>query len=479
MRTRILFALVLLPLAAAAVAACGGSPDDGVVVPTGYGGGAVAPPYDYDAGYPGYDAGNTGDDAATAADGDGSAGPPIPPIAAIPSTPAAACPDGNAPTPYVLAQDGTLFTLDLATLTMKSLGVVACPETSSPMSLTVSPGGTAYVLYERGAVYAVDLRTLACTLTSVPETPPAYAGGWSAASSIALGAGRASDRLYVYAPQPSPTLRVADLGQHLFTAGGFAGSDSATPTAVTVDAHGRVFAVGTDGTIDQLDPATGAIVGRDATGLDGTSELQYALALMAWGDDLYAFVGTSGALTRYDLAGKTLQPMGQVNQTILGAAAAACAATPAAPPPDAGAPDAAPSGPGDDGGAIDGGAAPADDGSAAAEALPFAPGDAWVGSFACAPGVTNVALLVDSVDGATVHARIDFDWGASGRSASYALDGTYDPATREARFTPGPWAFGSSSTWTAVGLDGYVDLAGARLAGDVTHDGCGAFSLQR
>jgi len=458
MRTRILVALALAPLASAAFVACGGSPDDGAIRPPTYDASPTPPPYGYEAGTPARDAGSAADAAA-------DAGPPIPPIAAAASAPAAACPDGNAPTVYVLAQDATLFTLDLATLTMKSMGPLACPDRSAPSSLTVSPDGTAYVLYGgQGDVYAVDLATLACRRTAVAPLPR-VAGQAGGASSIALGAGRAGDRLYQLAPQPTPTLHVADTASHLFTVGSFPGTGYATPSAITVDAYGRMFAVGPDGTIDQLDPATGAIVGQDVTGLDASSELEYALSLMAWGDQLYVFVGTSGALTRYDPATKTLHPLGQVNQIVAGASAAACAPAASIQPGDAG--------------ASDGGAAPGDAGGSAPQAIPFAPGDAWIGTFACAPGLTSVALLVDSVDGATIHARVDFDWGASGNGASYAVDGAYDPATREARFTPGAWAFGASSSFSAVGLDGYVDLAGGRLAGNVTQAGCGAFSLAR
>jgi hypothetical protein len=141
--------------------------------------------------------------------------------------------------------------------------------------------------------------------------------------------------------------------------------------------------------------------------------------------------------------------MGQVNQTIVGASAAPCLSAEAAPPgPDAGAP-----------------------------ANPFSPGEAWIGTYACGEGLTNVAIAVESVEGNTVNARFDLASGPT--QGSFVLAGTFDPATREATFTPGPWVSQPSSGWSPVGMDGYVDLAGDSYAGTITSEGCGAFSVSR
>jgi hypothetical protein len=351
----------------------------------------------------------------------------------------------------VAAQDGTIFTLDPVSLDMHALGVPSCPVSAGwPMSMTVAPSGPAYFLYSDSNLYEVDLTTLACTQTS-------FAGGATGSTqpqSITLGAGTSSDRLFLYGANPAPALAVSDLSSFVpFPLGAVSPAPSSPAADVTMDAWGRMFALAIDGTLLQLDPATGAVLGEDATGFDGSGgaiQVGGALALMAYGDQLYFFAGPSGSLSSYDVASKTLRPLGAVNQTVVGASAPACVGADA----DAGA-------------------------DAGAGAIPFSPGDVWIGTYVCPQGLTDLALAVDSIDGNAIHARFDFDWVDGNASGSFALDGTFDPVTREATFTAGPWVSQPGSTWETVGLDGYVDLSGTRLAGNVTHAGCGAFSVQR
>ena len=97
-----------------------------------------------------------------------------------------------------------------------------------------------------------------------------------------------------------------------------------------MDASGRMFTLGMDGTLQQLDPATGAVLGQDRTGFDGANApvlVSDSLALMAYGGQLYFFSGPSGAISRYDVATKQLQPLGSLNQAIVGASAPACVAS--------------------------------------------------------------------------------------------------------------------------------------------------------
>jgi len=51
------------------------------------------------------------------------------------------------------------------------------------------------------------------------------------------------------------------------------------------------------------------------------------MALMAYGAQLYFFSGPSGAVSRYDVSTKELQPLGLLDQAIVGAGAPACVAT--------------------------------------------------------------------------------------------------------------------------------------------------------
>jgi hypothetical protein len=462
-------------IAAAVAAVVGCGPDPYVDAPIGSSegssssssGGGYGSSSGYGNGY-GYEAGGPGD-ASASAQGDAPA-PVLPPIAATPPGNApVVCAGGSAPAAYLLALNGTLFAFDPGTLAVRALGVPSCPAPSwaQPWTLTVSPSGSAYVSYSDGNLYTFDLRTLACTKTQYVSGQLGFLG-WEG---ITLSASNGSDRMFFYGTTSqvgaTSALAVSDLTSfHLFQAGPVAPGNAPFPVDLKMDAYERLFALSIDGTLVQIDPATGAIVGEDHTGFDGVST-GGNWALMTFGDQLYFFSGPSGAVGRYDLSSKSILPVGQVDQEVVGASAVPCIADAGAAATDAAVPDA-----GDDGGG-DAGA------SAAAPPVPFAAGDVWIGTYVCPQGLTDLAVTVDSVDGNTIHARFDFDWVKGGASGSFVLDGTYDPTTREATFTAGPWISQPSSSWSTVGLDGYVDLSGQELAGNVTHDGCGAFSVRR
>jgi hypothetical protein len=154
--------------------------------------------------------------------------------------------------------------------------------------------------------------------------------------------------------------------------------------------------------------------------------------------------------------------VGAVNQLVVGASATPCLPAAATSGPDAGTSDA---------GSAEGGTG--------VPANAFTPGDAWVGTYVCVQGLTNLALVVESVNGNSIDARFDFDWISGSTQGSYELTGTYDPTTREATFTPGAWVLQPGSSWSPVGMDGFVDLSGTSYSGNIQFAGCGAFSVSR
>ena len=433
------------------------------------GGSSSGSGYGYDAGYPSWP-----DAAAPEAE---AAAPAIPPIAAVaPGNAPALCSGGAVPSAYLWARDGTLFAFDPGSLATRSLGVVSCPTAADPWALSVASADTAYVLYEDGNLFEIDLATLACRATSYRRGQL----GFSGEEGLTVGAGRTAERLYVYGNATTPTLGLSDLSSfRLFQLGAVGPGAAPFPVDLKSDAYGRLFALTSTGTLAQLDPSTGAILGQDPTGFD-TSHGSWAL--MAYDGRLYLFGGDAGGVSRYEIATKTLQPLGQVNQTVVGASATPCLSAGAAPAPvDAGSvtpdPDAAP--PADpDAGAPDpeGGSG---GGDAGAPASPFSPGDAWLGTYACTQGITDVAVLIESIDGDTIHARFDFDWVDGATQGSYEMTGRFDAATREVTFEPGRWVSQPGSSWSPVGMDGYVDLSGTSYAGNITYAGCGAFSVSR
>jgi hypothetical protein len=387
--------------------------------------------------------------------GASEAGAVVPPIStAPPGNAPALCADGEAPKAYLWAQDGTLFSFDPGSLETLRIGVVSCGTSANPWTLSVTTSGTAYVLYDDWTLYDVNLETLACTSTAYQSGQLGFIGR----EGITVGAGNTADRLYVYGDGASPMLGLSDLSSFaLFEVGAITPAPAAFPVDLRSDAYGRLFALATGGTLEQIDPATGVILGEDQTGFEATMG---GWALMAYEDQLYFFGGYGGGVSRYDVATKALFPVGQVNQTIVGASATPCLSASASTPPgdDAGSPEA---------------------GAPAAPSNPFTAGDAWMGTYVCEQGLTNLALVVESVDGNTIDARFDYDWIAGSTQGSYVLTGTYDPTTREATFTPGAWVLQPGPDWAPVGMDGYVDLSGLTYSGSITYAGCGAFDVTR
>jgi hypothetical protein len=463
MRSPLSLGVVASPFAIAvlAAAACGGSPpvDPGSAESPGMGGYGGSSSGSSGGGTH-YDAGSHPSPEAAAPEAEASA-PNIPPISATPptSTPAA-CEGGASPSAYLWASDGTLLALDLGSMETRALGVVSCSTTANPWSLTVTTSGTAYVEYDDSSLYQISLSSLICQSTAYQTGQLGFTGY----EGITVGAGNTADRLYVYGQRPasSTVLGLSDLSTfRLFQVGTTTTVGPAVfPVDLKSDAYGRLFALGADGALEQLDPSTGALLGEDHTGFDGAPGRG---TLLTYDGQLYFFAGQDGAVTRYDVAGKGLFPLGQVNQMIVDVSATPCLSAAAMPPPDADA--------GDDGG---------DDGGTASPANPFSAGDAWMGTYVCSQGLTDLALVVESIDGNSVTARFDFDMFGSAIQGSYELTGTFDPTTREAQFTPGSWVSQPSLTSVAaVGMDGYVDLSGQTYAGNITGMDCGAFSVTR
>jgi hypothetical protein len=382
-------------------------------------------------------------------------GPPVtaPPIGPTTLTPGpAACARGQSPQALLLTEDATLLSFDPPSLSTRVLGKLGCPSSPTPAAFAVTSSGTAFVLGRDQVIYQVDLASLSCTKS-------AYAPGQLgfAPSGMTAGAGPAADRMYYVGGSGQPEFAVSDLTSFdLFEIGALGSSGTPALIDAKVDAFDRMYALGIDGTLEQLDPTSGEVLGEDHTGFQGTTT---GSAMLVWGTELYLFQGGTGNVSRYDLASKTSTPVGAISMALVGAGSTPCVAS-SAVSEDAGL-DAA----------VDGGSGQDDN--------PFIAGQVWIGTYACPNGVTPAALAVESVSGDAIQARMDILVGMPVSAASYAVTGTYDPSTREVDFAPGRWFESPPADFSAVGLDGFASVAGDELSGTVSASGCGAFSMTR
>jgi hypothetical protein len=270
------------------------------------------------------DAGDAGGrDAGDAADARDArdASDALPPIDGAPPEGGVPCPDGGTVSAYVWSASGLLSTFDPVTVTTRPVGIVSCPTTAPSWTFSVSRAGTAYMMYQDWRIYRVDLATLACTAT--PYAPGQLGIGTQGA--LAVSRDPAAERLFVYAVDPAtsqPELTVTDLSSFVLSpVGPVTPNPKVYPIDVQADAFGRLFILGQQGTFAEIDSTTGAVLAEDQTSFN---DLSGGWAIMTYNDRIFFFGNSNGEVSEYHLATKTLTPLGAVNDSIVGASAAAC-----------------------------------------------------------------------------------------------------------------------------------------------------------
>lgn len=226
-----------------------------------------------------------------------------------------------APIAHVITSGGQVLRFDPATMIATSIGTAACPpEAGGARTMTASRGGTLYVHYTDGNLYAIDAQTLACQKT------PFAAGqlGFGTEINFAVARAAGAERLFVLGSRPGVhMLASGDLDAMLVTSiGDVALPYNANGHEVQGDVYDRLFALSHDGVVGQIDPATGAVVAEDK--IPGYLPI-LGWALLAWGKELYAFsAGVGTTVYRYDIASKKVTATARISVPIIGAAAPPC-----------------------------------------------------------------------------------------------------------------------------------------------------------
>lgn len=199
---------------------------------------------------------------------------------------------------YVLGKNQELYSFDPGALALSKVGVIDCPQgggTATPFSMSVDRAGTAWVLYNDGHLYHVDIHTAACQATSfvpdqqgfkkfgmgfVSDAPGSTAETLFAANELGIG------------KIDTGTLSVTPLGEFGFSA--------AAELTGTGDARLFGFFFGFPPYISQIDKGTSALL--DEAPLD-TVDVGTGFAFAFWGGKFWVFTapnGTSSQIDRYD-----------------------------------------------------------------------------------------------------------------------------------------------------------------------------------
>jgi len=218
--------------------------------------------------------------------------------AAPPRDAHATCNDGGPPVrAYLFDDDGVLYSYDTSNGTYEVLGTPECGGQGGAWTMTASREN-AYIQYNDGSLYAVDLRTLACSPTAFQtgQLGITYQFGMA----VADVAGVETFFVYGEAGDSSvPILAKSDLSSFVLTE---VGEIQPLPPQLTsainlsADALGHLYAFAPSGVLLQIDQATGSVLQDSSTGVrtDGT------WAGLTSGDKVFLFV--DGRVASYDPA---------------------------------------------------------------------------------------------------------------------------------------------------------------------------------
>jgi hypothetical protein len=226
------------------------------------------------------------------------------------------CPDAGATLVYLLGAQSELYSFYPPTLAFKSIGTIACPNTSSsPNSMAVTRTGIAFAGFLDGQLFEVSTSNAACKAT--PYTSSQL--GW-----LTFGMGYAGEA------DGGETLYVAGNGSTFSKGLGFIDTTSFTLNNCELSGTGAGQLFGycpfnSGAYLQEIDPATAKILSSHQLGVGGNTT---AFAFAFWGGDFWIFTATGGngsTVTQYDPNTQSETPVATAPIQIVGAGVSTCA----------------------------------------------------------------------------------------------------------------------------------------------------------
>jgi hypothetical protein len=193
---------------------------------------------------------------------------------------------------YTVDRNATLSKFDPSTLTSTPIGTIDCPESSGPFSMNLDQSAVAWVVYDDGRLWNVDISTAHCTSTAFAPLQSGFTGfGMGSVFDSTTG----KDTLYVSGGDPDETtLATIDLSSLTLSV---VGTIDAARSEVSGTGDGQLWVFQPSGIVspssipfvERLDPATGmTLEHHDLSAI--TSMGGYAIKF--WGGAFYIFIGT-------------------------------------------------------------------------------------------------------------------------------------------------------------------------------------------
>lgn len=243
------------------------------------------------------------------------------------------CDDAGVTYIYAVTSQGTLVSYYPPSGAITPIGTIDCPVQtpgSSPYSMAVDRGGTAYVVFDDGNLYKVSTADASCEATSFVVGQHGFVTFGLAFSADEDDPG---ETLFVAEEDgngPSRGLATIDVNTfELSFIGPF--SKKLGPTELTGTGDGRLFGFSVDypgpgSHISQIDKATAKVFSSKAFSFGGFDDGD---TFAFWGGSFYVFdAPQSTAITnilRWDLGAPSAQLVGMYPDTIVGAGVSTCA----------------------------------------------------------------------------------------------------------------------------------------------------------
>jgi len=238
------------------------------------------------------------------------------------------CPDAAATLIYLVSEGNDLMSFYPPTLTFKTIGSIACPNTNgtTPFSMGVDRKGVAFVVFQNGSLYKVSTLTAACLATSFAAHPMAGFDEFG----MGFAGDNISDQLYI-AGSGTPSAGLATIDTMTFKFSFIAKfSPDLNRTELTGTGDGRLFGwspnPSTPGsTLTQIDRKTAQLIGANKLKIGDNSD---AFAFAFWGGDFWIFTAPNGGpttVTKYDPMTQSETTATTNNAVIVGAGVSTCA----------------------------------------------------------------------------------------------------------------------------------------------------------
>lgn len=237
------------------------------------------------------------------------------------------CPD-EARLVYLFTDQADLFSFNPPARQLRRIGRLSCPTTARPNSMAVSQDGTAYLNFDDGKLYRVNVRSATCTATGfvAPSGWRTFGMGFKPVSATSV-----NEVLFI----ANGSLATVSLPSFAVTmVGPVAGTSSGPELSGTADGELYAYLLPPNlmgaMRLARIDPQTAALSMPRAFPSLTVSSTGFAYAFTAWSSDFYLYTssGTSNSsIVRYEPAAdrdSVVMTPGNTGIRIVGAGVSRC-----------------------------------------------------------------------------------------------------------------------------------------------------------